>query len=109
MRWLALACGFLGACHLAETPERAPEPVDTTVWITIASCVLTPDSVKVAVNGDFRFINQDDVDHVITGADGNVWITAKAHRESPSVGITKVGSWPFSVSDCANRGTVVVE
>ena len=109
VRWLLLGCG-LGACHLAETPERAlPDPVDDTPRITIAACVLTPELVKVTPNGDFSFTNQDDVDHTITGADGQVWVIAKAHRASSIIGITKVGSWPVSVSDCPKGGTVVVQ
>lgn len=110
MRWLIVGCGALGACHLAETPEGAAGgPADTTQRFSIAACVLTPDSVKVTPNGDFSFTNQDDVDHTITGADGQVWVIAKAHRVSSIIGITKSGRWPFSVSDCPKGGTVVVE
>jgi plastocyanin len=126
MRWLVSAVVFASAlasaCHLAEAvdpprcpdkthPENgqcAPDPVEGPV-VTIASCVLTPDAIKVAPNAEFRFKNEDAVDHTITGDDGKAWVTARANQESPILGITKVGTWGYHVSDCANGGTVVVE
>ena len=83
--------------------------------VTIASsdggsaCAPSPASIKVAPNASFRFTNQDSVDHVISGADGQAWTTAKAGESSAFIGITKVGSWPYTVSGCGTPGVVVVE
>src|SRR3954468_19171485 len=103
----ALGAAFLlGACHLAEAadPVRCPEhthplngqcaadPVEGPE-ITIASCVVSPSSITVAPNAEFRFTNEDAVDRTITGEDGKVWATAKANQQSPILGITKVGTW----------------
>ena len=60
-------------------------------------------------NAEFELQNTDSVDHVIAGADGQAWATVKAGQVSPLIGITKVGSWPYTVSGCATGGTVVVE
>ncbi|MDB4935815.1 MAG: hypothetical protein JWP87_2787 [Labilithrix sp.] len=122
-----VALSLVTACHLADSPEPptcaagshpfqgrcVADDVDAAV-ITIAasdtgSCETTPDSIKVAANGPFEFHNDDSVDHVIAGADGQAWVTAKAGQVSPYVGITKVGRWPYTVSGCAKGGTVVVE
>ena len=125
LAWVASA---LASCHLADTPD-APKCEKGThpnlghceadalsgPTITIASagspgaCTSTPASITVVPNGDFRFQNDDSVDHVITGTDGQVWATALAHEPSPFIGITKVGTWPFQVSGCTGPGTVVVE
>ena len=122
MRWLVGPCLLLGACHLAETvdPPRCeakthmesgqcvPDPLDGPL-VTIASCVVTPASITVAVNGEFRFQNDDEVERTVTGDDGKVWATVKAKQPSPILGITKLGSWRYHVSDCAGAGTVVVQ
>lgn len=118
---LALVLAPAG-CHLAETgdpPTCAPrthlqsgqcvaDPVEGPL-VTIASCVVTPDPITVAVNGEFRFQNDDDVTRKITGDDGTAWATINAHQPSSILGITKVGSWRYHVSDCTRVGTVVVE
>ena len=117
-----MGCLGLGACHLAETIDPVkcaagnhmaqgqcvPDALDGPT-IAIASCVLTPDSLKVAPNGEFRFQNNDAVDRTITGDDGKVWATAKARLDSPILSITKPGTWRYHVSDCPNGGAVVVE
>lgn len=73
------------------------------------SCVVSPDSVTLAANAELSFKNDDSVDHVITGADGQTWATVKAGQLSPFIGITKAGSWAYAVSGCARGGTVVVQ
>lgn len=122
MRWVVSAGVFLGACHLAEAVDPpkcqagthplngqcVPDGVDGPV-VSIASCVLTPDSVKVAANGEFRFKNEDAADHTITGDDGKVWATAKAGQDSPLLSITKTGTWRYHVSECTSGGAIVVE
>jgi hypothetical protein len=122
MRWLASTCFFLGACHLAESsePQTCPpgshpesgrcalDPVDGPI-VTIASCVATPDSITVAPNAEFQFKNEDAVDRTITGDDGTVWATVKARQESPILGITKVGTWRYRISDCPKGGAIVVQ
>jgi hypothetical protein len=118
----------VAGCHLGDSPdpvkcEAGTHPIDghcaldvvVAVHITIlpgeggASCTVSPDSIKVAPNAEFELQNTDSVDHVIAGADGTTWATVKAGQVSPLIGITKVGSWPYTVSGCANGGTVVVE
>lgn len=124
----ASLAGCLASCHLADdrdpiecgpgthpnngvcAADRPSGPV-----ITIApgaagsSCAVSPDSITVAPNGEFGFTNEDSVDHAITGADGAAWTTAKAGQASSFLGITKVGSWAYEVSGCAQGGTVVVQ
>lgn len=117
----------LVSCHLASDPDpptcgsgahaengRCVPDVVASPVIIIASvngapCTVSPDSITVRQVAEFRFENEDTVDHVITGADGKEWVTAKARQPSPFLGITKVGSWPYTVSGCAKGGTVVVE
>ncbi len=113
---------LLAGCHLAETvdpPTCAPkthlqsgqcvaDPVDGPL-VTIAMCVVTPELITVAVNGEFRFQNDEGVTRTITGDDGTLWATIDAHQPSSILGITKVGTWRYRVSDCASGGMVVVE
>jgi hypothetical protein len=123
---VGLASSALAACHLADSPEppacdagthpengRCVDDPFSGPVITIAGasagCSATPDSIRVAANAKFVFKNEDSVDHVVSGADGQAWATAKAAQLSPYVGITKVGKWPYTVSGCATGGTVVVE
>jgi hypothetical protein len=120
MRWLVLLT--LAGCHLAETidPPTCPpkshlqggqcvaDPVEGPL-VSIAACVLTPDPITVAINGEFRFQNDDDVDRMITGDDGTVWGTVKAKQPSTILAITKAGSWRYHLSGCPNAGTVIVE
>lgn len=120
MRWLILMS--LAGCHLAETvdPPTCPpkshlqsgqcvaDPVDGPL-VTIASCVVTPDPITVAINGEFRFQNDDDVERTVSGDDGTVWAIVKARQPSSILGITKAGSWRYRLSGCAQVGTVVVE
>lgn len=126
---LILGAACLSACHLASAidPPRCDagtqhplngqcvaNPIDGPT-VTIArngppeGCTSTPDSIKVAPNAEFRFKNEDTVDHTMTGDDGSNWITAKAGELSPFLGITKVGTWRYHVSGCGSGGTVVVE
>jgi hypothetical protein len=74
-----------------------------------ASCDVSPASITVEPNGSFRFMNDDSIDHVITGADGMTWATAFANQASPYIGITRSGSWPYTVSGCSGIGVVVVQ
>lgn len=112
----------LGACHLADTPDapncgagshvvngHCEADFEAVPAITIASCAPTPASLKTIPNGSFRFQNNDAVDHTIAGADGQTWTTAAAGQSSMLVGITKVGSWPYTISGCSAPGVVVVE
>lgn len=119
----------LAACHLAEDPDPptcAPGSHATGSYCTAdalsgpvvtiapaaagaASCTLSPGSITVDTNGAFRFENQDNVEHVVTGADGQTWVIAKAGQPSSFVGISRPGSWPYTVSGCAGGGTVVVK
>ena len=122
MRCLLASALLLAGCHLAETidpPTCAPkthlqsgqcvaDPVEGPL-VTIASCVVTPDPITVAINGEFRFQNDDGMTRTITGEDGTTWATINAHQPSSILGITKAGSWRYHVSDCATVGTVVVE
>jgi hypothetical protein len=119
---------LLAGCHLADSPEPptcvagahpfegrcVSDDIDATA-ITItapeagAPCDVVPETITVSTSGRFEFHNDDAVDHVIAGADGVAWVTAKAGQTSSYVGITKVGRWPYTVSGCAEGGTVVVE
>ena len=125
----SLTSGLAG-CHLAEDPDPptcAPGSHAAGSYCTAdaltgpvisiapaaagtgASCTISPDSITVEVNGAFSFDNHDTVEHVVTGADGQVWVVAKASQPSPFVGISRPGSWPYTVSGCAGGGTVVVQ
>ena len=124
---VALAVVLTG-CHLADSPDPVKcdpgthpsdghcvnDPV-SAVTVTVspgqggAACTVSPASISVAVNGKFEIDNKDTVDHLITGADGQSWATVKAGQLSPLIGIAKAGSFAYTVSGCANGGTVVVE
>jgi plastocyanin len=127
---VVLLIGLVGleGCHLADSPDAVKcdpgtHPSDghcavdavSAVRVMIvtgeggASCSVEPDSVKVAANAKFEFQNLDSVEHVIAGADGKAWATAQAGQLSPLIGITKAGSWAYTVSGCTKGGTVVVE
>jgi plastocyanin len=91
------------------------DPVSGPV-ITIAaagasggSCSVSPASITVAPDAVFSFDNDDSVEHVITGADGQTWTTVKPAQPSAYVGITRAGTWSYVVSGCASGGTVVVQ
>jgi len=122
--------GLLGlpGCHLADSPDpvacdpgthpsdgRCVLDVGNALTVTIspgaggASCTVSPESIKVAPNAKFEFKNDDSVEHVIAGVDGQTWTSVKPAQLSPLVGITKAGSWAYTVSGCARGGTVVVE
>lgn len=122
-----VVAGLVG-CHLADSPDpvkcdpgshpsdgHCAQDVAFAVRVTIlpgeggASCAVEPDSIKVAPNAEFEFQNADSVDHVVAGADGQPWATAKAGQLSPLIGITKAGAWAYTVSGCTKGGTVVVE
>lgn len=112
----------LAACHLADDPEitcaegqhvevgrcKNDDPVGEA--ITISSCnTVSPATLTTKANAAFRFKNDDKVDHVIRGVDGQVWATAKAFSYSEYVGLAKVGSWQFDVDSCSKVGVVIVE
>lgn len=136
MRRSALALAIVGilgvssalGCHLGDSAdavecEPGTHPMDghcardvfSAQSITIspgeggASCTVSPESITVAPNAKFEFKNDDAFEHLIFGADGKTWTTVKAGQLSPLVGITKAGSWPYTVSGCAKGGTVVVQ
>ena len=121
-----LACG--AGCHLADSPE--PPACDAgshpnnghctadgvaAARITIrpgeggAACSVSPESITIAASAVFELMNEDGVDHVVDGADGQTWATVSAGQLSPLIGIRKVGRWAYTVSGCAKGGTVVVE
>jgi hypothetical protein len=128
-RALSLAAlAVLTGCHLSDsadpvTCESGQHPNNghcvldavSAVTVTIspgeggAACTVSPDSITVAANAEFELKNDDDVEHVVTGADGLAWATVKAHQLSPLIGITKAGSWAYTVSGCSKGGTVVVQ
>jgi hypothetical protein len=115
------------ACHLADSPDPITCPagehpdtgkcVQDDVAATVVSirlddagaCVASPSFVTVASTGQFQFKNEDKVDHVVQGRDGQTWATVVAGQSSPFIGITKPGHWDYDVSGCAAGGTVVVE
>jgi len=120
---LAAAAG----CHLADSPDPitcpAGQHADTgkcvqddsaTTVISIhvddaGACVVSPSIVSVPSTGQFEFKNDDKIDHVVMGSDGQTWATVTAGQSSPFIGITKPGHWDYDVSGCAAGGTVVVE
>lgn len=125
LSWLALVA--LTACHLAEDPDapacgpgthpnngHCEEDLVQGPVITItsaggsSSCAPSPASITVAPNASFQFKNEDSVEHAIVGADGKTWVSVSAGMVSPPVGITKAGSWKFTISGCATPGVVVV-
>lgn len=118
----ALAIG----CHLADDPEpkkcepgthydngRCLQDVNVGQTITIelvaGACTVTPPEVRVGIDAPFSFRNEDGTEHVVSGPDGKVWVTAPAKGKSPLIGITKAGSYTYTVTDCAATGTVVVQ
>lgn len=123
---VGLACG--AGCHLADSPdpvqcEAGSHPNNghctadgvAAARITIspgeggAACSVSPESITIAASAVFELTNEDSVDHVVAGADGQAWATVKAGQLSPLIGISKVGRWAYTVSGCAKGGTVVVE
>lgn len=120
-----------GGCHLADDPEttcpagfhvevgRCVVDKDDGPTMTISANVskgscdaaVTPASVTVVAGpkGLFRFKNDDSVDHVVKGLDGQTWTTAKAGAFSDFIAINKAGSWQFDVDGCPKAGTVVVQ
>jgi hypothetical protein len=125
---LAAVAVLTTGCHLGDSAdpvkcESGQHPSDghcvldavaaATVTITPgaggAACTVSPDSITVAANAEFELKNDDDVEHVVTGADGQAWASVKAHQLSPLIGITKAGSWAYTVSGCSKGGTVVVQ
>ncbi len=125
---LALLVAVTAACHLADDPEThcpANTHVDTgrcipdtdngaLMVITAASTggacgsVVAPTSIKTKPDGTFRFRNDDKVDHVIRGADGQVWATLKPSTLSDYLALKKLGSWDFDIDTCSKAGVIVV-
>lgn len=125
---VASGLAAFAGCHLAESPDPVKcDPgthpsngtcaldVGSAVHVTIlpadggTPCSVEPESITVAPNGKFELQNTDSVEHEIAGTDGQPWATVKAGQLSPLIGITKVGSYAYTVSGCAKGGTVVVE
>jgi plastocyanin len=118
----ALATG--SACHLADTPDpmkcAAGTHLDTgrcvqddvaANLITIAAtdagtCAVSPATITLTTSDLFQFENDDVVEHVVRGHDGQTWATVAAGKSSAFTGITKVGSWGYDVSGCAAGGTI---
>jgi plastocyanin len=129
MRWVIALAVCSTACHLAEdAPARECAagshaesgfcvadafggPVITIAAADAGSegCTVSPETITVTPGGEFTFENDDAVEHVVTGADGQIWATTKVGELPSRVGITRVGRWPYVVSGCARGGTVVVE
>ncbi len=127
--WLCLASiAALASCHLADSPEPGDCPAGThrngpqcatdaytgpVIAISSAAsgspCGVTPETVTVKPNADFAFKNDDQVDHIVSGKDGTLWVTAKAGQLSALIGITRVGTWPYEVTGCPKGGVIVVE
>ena len=122
MVWFAA----MASCHLADDldPPKCPAgshpdndrcnadaPTGPSFTISGApgACTFSPESVRVAPKAEFGFDNATSEDHTITGDDGTTWGVAPAGRQSPLIGITKVGTFGFHVSGCAKGGTVIVE
>lgn len=118
----------LSSCHLADKAEPDECPARTHVKngvcatdvhtgpiIAISSaaggapCGVTPETVTVKPNADFVFRNDDRVDHVVSGKDGTLWVTAKAGELSALIGITRVGTWPYEITGCPTGGVIIVE
>ena len=115
------------ACHLAETPDPITCPAGshpdtgkcvldgvapTLIVIRLddaGACVVSPNIVTVASNAEFQFRNDDNVDHVVRGIDGQTWATVPAHQSSAFIGISKVGHWDYDVSGCSEGGSVSVD
>ncbi len=114
------------ACHLAESPDpltcpagshadtgRCVQDATTPNTIRIAlddagACEASPHVLGIASTDHFQFENDDTVDHVVLGSDGQTWATLKAGETSPFIGITKIGHWDYDVSGCAMGGTVTI-
>lgn len=113
-------------CHLADDIEPkkcepgthydtgrclADENFGETIKIELVggACTVTPPEVRVGIDAPFSFHNEDAVEHVVSGPDGKVWVTAPAKGKSPLIGITRAGSYTYTVTGCAAKGTVVVQ
>lgn len=119
---VALVAG--SACHLADTPDpvkcAAGTHADTgrcvqddvaANVITIAAsdagtCAASPATLTLTVSELFQFRNDDVVEHVVRGHDGQTWATVAAGKSSAFTGIAKVGHWAYVVSGCPTGGTV---
>lgn len=120
------AVAALAACHLADDPEPphcgpgyhvdtgrcvADRVAGTVVVLSSADggeCAPRPETVTIAADGSFQFRNDDDVDREVKGSDGQVWAVVKAHAYSDFIGISKIGSWAYTVSGCSKGGVVIV-
>ncbi|MBX3189811.1 MAG: hypothetical protein KF819_22490 [Labilithrix sp.] len=137
MRRLVLSACLVSACHLAD--DKDPPKCEPGTHVENDRCVLdafsgpvvtlaahaggtvcdgptterpptiTPETINVKVNGDFRFKNDDAMEHEVRGADGQVWLKVKPGELSGIFGISKAGAWAYRVSGCLKGGSVVVE
>jgi hypothetical protein len=124
---LAAALGGLAAasaCHLADSPDpikcAAGTHVDTgrcvqddvaASLITIkandaGTCTVSPATITLTTSDLFQFENDDVVEHVVRGRDGQTWAIVAAGKSSPFTGITKVGHWGYDVSGCTTGGFI---
>jgi plastocyanin len=119
-----LAFGATSACHLADSPDpikcAAGTHLDTgrcvqddvaANLVTIAAtdagtCAVSPATITLTTTDLFQFVNDDVVEHVVRGHDGQTWATVAAGKSSAFTGIAKVGSWGYDVSGCAAGGTI---
>lgn len=119
---VALLFVAITACHLADDPEvncpagqhaelgrcKVDDPTGLVMTLA-ASCSVSPATITTKTDGVFRFKNDDQIDHVVRGQDGQTWATVKAGEYSDYVGLVKAGRWAFDVDACKQAGTVVVE
>jgi hypothetical protein len=119
-----VALATASACHLADTPDpikcAAGTHVDTgrcvqddvaanllTIAVSEAgTCAVSPATITLTTTDLFQFKNDDVVEHVVRGHDGQTWATVAAGKSSPFTGITKVGKWGYDVSGCTTGGTI---
>jgi hypothetical protein len=119
-----VALATASGCHLADTPDpiacAAGTHADTgrcvqddvaANIITIAAtdagmCVVSPATLTLTTSDLFQLRNDDVVEHVVRGHDGQTWATVAAGKSSAFTGIAKVGHWPYDVSGCATGGAI---
>ena len=114
----------IAGCHLADSPETncqpgyhpangacAQDPITASDIVINAGspCGVDPNPFHIASGTAFQFVNHDQVDHGVIGADGQVWVSNVAKGQtSDYFKIDKKGSWDYTVSGCKSA-TVIVE
>jgi len=71
--------------------------------------IVEPAVFHVKAREDFQFDNRDVVPHVVTGPDGQQWVTVPSGGRSVFMNVARAGTFAYSVSGCAMTATVVVE